>query len=288
MFVALRAAVRSPPAAMLAIALAAGTTAGATRAQGASPSPGVTSPGVTSPGVTGNQAAEGGGAEDRAAEDRAIANSLAAMLRAGRTVISNNQARINDPALGDKGLDGKSVLAEAIAIYTQATGTDPMRTSPATRAGRLLRAQMDAIVEVVDANQTVINAQGTGFKGFIPAVFGRLVSEAFNRRAAGEAEMKVTAPVDLVRNRRALPDQWEAGVINGKFLKADWPKGQPFAATSDMRGHPAFRIAAPEYYAASCLVCHGQPKGTLDVTGYPREGAAEGDLGGVISIVLVH
>ncbi len=228
------------------------------------------------------------GADATSAEDRAIANALAAMLRAGRAVISNNQARINDPALGDKGLDGKTVLAQAIAIYAKATGDDPLKTDPKSRLGRLQRAQMDAIVEVMDANQTVLNAQGTGFKGFIPAVFGRLVNEAFGRRAAGEAEMKVTAPVDLVRNRRSLPDKWEAGVINGKFLKPDWPKGQAFAATSDLRGHPVFRIAVPEYYAASCLTCHGQPKGTLDITGYPREGGAEGDLGGVISIVLAH
>jgi hypothetical protein len=42
----------------------------------------------------------------------------------------------------------------------------------------------------------------------------------------------------------------------------------------------------PEYYVASCLSCHGTPKGEIDVTGYPKEGAALGDLGGVISIKL--
>ena len=53
-------------------------------------------------------------------------------------------------------------------------------------------------------------------------------------------------------------------------------------------GHPAFRMMAPEYYAASCLSCHGSPKGSLDITDYPREGGEEGDLGGVISITLSH
>ena len=259
--------------ALAVLACCAGTIHGDAWAQAAPPS--------LPPAIHGIQDAQG-------AEDQAIANSLAAMLRAGRTVISNNQGKINDPTLGDKGLDGKSVLADAIAIYTKATGIDPSQIDPASRMGRLQRAQMDAIVEVMDANQGVLNAQGSGFKGFIPAVFGRLVNEAFGRRAAGEAEMKVTAPVDLVRNRRALPDKWEAEVINDKFLKADWPKGQPYSATSDLRGHPVFRIAVPEYYASSCLSCHGQPKGTLDITGYPREGGAEGDLGGVISIVLAH
>ena len=47
-----------------------------------------------------------------------------------------------------------------------------------------------------------------------------------------------------------------------------------------------FRIAVPEYYAPSCLSCHGEPKGDVDMTGYPKEGAKAGDLGGVISITL--
>ena len=38
--------------------------------------------------------------------------------------------------------------------------------------------------------------------------------------------------------------------------------------------------------APSCLSCHGEPKGELDITGYPKEGAHEGDLGGIISITL--
>ena len=54
--------------------------------------------------------------------------------------------------------------------------------------------QMDAIAEVMDVHQETINRQGVGFKGFIPAVFGRLVNKAFGRRAAGIAEIKVTAP----------------------------------------------------------------------------------------------
>jgi hypothetical protein len=42
----------------------------------------------------------------------------------------------------------------------------------------------------------------------------------------------------------------------------------------------------PEYYGASCLSCHGQPKGEVDITGYPKEGAAAGDLSGAISITI--
>lgn len=219
-------------------------------------------------------------------EDKVIADSLAAMLRSGRTVISSNQAKINDPDIGDKGLDSKTVLAEAVKIYQVTTKTDPLKVDPSSRHGRLLRAQMDAIAEVMDTNQKTLNQQGVGFKGFIPATFGRLVNESFGKTAANDAEMKVTAPIDLVRNRKARPDEWEAGVILDKLLKSDWPKGQLFAAVAASRGRSAFRVAVPEYYAASCLSCHGDPKGQIDVTGYPKEGAKEGDLGGVISITL--
>jgi hypothetical protein len=221
-------------------------------------------------------------------EDAATAQSLAAMLRAGWTVISKEQNRINDPELGDKKLSGAVVLEQARKIYQVTTGVDPDSVDPASRSGRLLRNQMDAIVEVMDANQTTINAKGTGFKGFIPALFARLVNEAFVRRANGEAEIKLTAPADRVRNRKARPDSWEEDIIETKLLSPNWPRGQPYSAAVEFKGRSVFRVMVPEYYDSSCLTCHGSRKGELDITGYPKEGAKENELGGIISIVLYH
>lgn len=221
-------------------------------------------------------------------DDAAIAQSLAQMLRAGRSVVSANQALINNPELGDKGLTGAVILAKTLAAYKAATGTDATAIDAASREGRLLHAEMDSIVEVTDANQALINTKGVGFKGFIPAVFARLVSEAFARRAHGEASIKVTAPEELVRNRKALPDAWENEVIRTKFQSPTWPTGKPYTATVTQNGTTLYHMMFPEYYAASCLSCHGSPKGSLDITGYPREGAKEHDLGGVISITLAH
>jgi hypothetical protein len=208
------------------------------------------------------------------------------MLRAARQVISNNQTRINDPNLGDKGLSGQVVLEQAVAIYKKTTGTDPASIDPASRHGRLLKAQMDAIVDATDANQATINAKGVGFKAFIPAVFGRLVNEAFEARAKNEARVKVTAPEELVRNRKARPDAWETDVIRSKLLQTNWPRGMAYSAEDKVNGRQAFRMMMPEYYAASCLSCHGSPKGETDITGYPKEGGKEGDLGAVISVTL--
>ncbi len=234
---------------------------------GAGPAPGTSLP-------TGDGSAE------------AVAARLSAMLQAARSVISKHQTDINDPAKGDKHLDAATVVGEAIAAYKAKTGEDPTAYDPATRQGRLIGAQLEAIAEVMDEAQSSINQEGVGFKGFIPATFARLVNETFARRVVGEATVKVTAPLDLVRNRKARPDEWETAVIAERFLAEDWPRGTPFSETVTEGGAATFRMAVPEYYAASCLSCHGGPKGSTDITGYPREGAAEADLGGVISVII--
>ena len=219
-------------------------------------------------------------------DDTETALALATMLSAARTVISSNQDLINDPDTADKGLTGEVVVARAVEIFKKQTGTDPAAFDSETRQGRLLNAQMEAIAEVVDAHQDVINTPGVGFKGFVPAVFGRLVNEAFERRMGHEVHVKVTAPPELIRNRKARPDRWETEIIKTKFLSGDWPRKQPFSTVVEKDGRDAFRIMVPEYYTAGCLTCHGEPKGEIDITGYPKEGGSLGDLGGAISITL--
>jgi hypothetical protein len=218
--------------------------------------------------------------------DQVVAARLAEFLRSARTVISQYQELINDPAKSDKGLTGERVLAEATVIYQKQTGEDPAAVDPASKEGKLLRAQMEAIKDVMAENQSAINAPNVGFKGFIPAIFARLVNEKFQEKAEGRALIKVTAPEDLVRNRKARPDEWEKAVLADKFAKPDWPKGQGFSETTSAGGRAAFRLIVPEYYKASCLACHGSPKGDMDITGYPKEGGKEGDLGAAISVTL--
>ena len=219
-------------------------------------------------------------------EGVAVAKTVAAMLSAGLIVISNNQDLINNPDIGDKGFDGKSVLDQVQKLLRDPAGSDPSKIDPKSRHGRLVRVQMDAIVEVMTAHQRELNQRGIGFKGFVPSTFGRLVVEAFNRGAQGDAELKMTAPSDIVRRRKARPDKWENFVIREKLTSKTWPKGQVYAEAAESKGRPAFRVAVPEYYSASCLACHGKPEGQIDITGYPKEGRDEGDLGGVYSLTL--
>jgi hypothetical protein len=228
----------------------------------------------------------GAGGSLAADDDEEVALNLANMLRSARAVIAAHQDLINTPGGGDKGLTGEVVLEETIARFQSDNDLDPRAVEPDSRMGRLFQAQMAAIQEVVDEEQGTINRPDVGFKGFVPAVFGRMVNERFKEKVGDEAQIKVTAPVELVRNRGARPDAWESEHIEAELLDPAWPQGQVFAAVTEQNGREAFRILVPEYYSAGCLSCHGEPKGEIDITGYPMEGGQLDDLGGVISITL--
>ncbi len=220
------------------------------------------------------------------AADVATGTRLAELLRAARSVLSNYQSVINDPALGDKHLDGARFTAEATALYAKRTGGQLIPDDLAERDRKLLQAQIEAMREVIDEQQDDINRPGIGFKGFVPAVFARLMNEKFTAKMGNEALVRVTAPEVLVRNRKSLPDAWETRVINEVFSDPKRPKGEAYTEMTEVNGRPAFRMLLPEYYTDSCLSCHGTPKGEIDITGYPKEGGKAGDLGGAISIVL--
>ena len=228
----------------------------------------------------------GAGGSLAADDDEEVALNLANMLRSARAVIAAHQDLINTPGGGDKGLTGEVVLEETIARFQSDNDLDPRAVEPDSRMGRLFQAQMAAIQEVVDEEQGTINRPDVGFKGFVPAVFGRMVNERFKEKVGDEAQIKVTAPVELVRNRGARPDAWESEHIEAELLDPAWPQGQVFTAMTEQNGREAFRILVPEYYSAGCLSCHGEPKGEIDITGYPMEGGQLDDLGGVISITL--
>lgn len=226
------------------------------------------------------------GYADENYSDYDIAIDLATMLQSARSVIGENQELINNPAIGDKGLTGAVVQARAIEKFTKAKGGVAPDLQSDDLKSRLLRAQVEAIFHVVQENQDTINQPEVAFKGFVPAVFARLVNEEFKHKMGEEAEIKVTAPPELIRNRKARPDDWEIEAIRNDLSSPDWKTGAVFSAVAEKDGRPAFRVLVPEYYGEGCLACHGSPKGELDVTGYPKEGGKVGDLGGVISVTL--
>ncbi len=208
----------------------------------------------------------------------------ATLLRSARAVISDNQALINDPEKGDKGLTADMVIETAIKKYQEKTGHPLPVFESGSLAAQAQKAMLESVREVVNQAQPLINEQGKGFKGFIPAVFTKQVGAAFSARMEGKMFLRLTAPKEFIRNRANRSDEWEEKVIEQKFKLADWPKSKEFEEQSSYKGAAAYRLALPEYYVESCLKCHGDPKGDLDITGAPKEGGRLGDLGAVISI----
>ena len=215
-----------------------------------------------------------------------IALSLSTLLRSARAVISNKQKHINNPEIGDKGLSADVVVGIAKENYEKATGTNIDSIDPATLHGQLIAAELQAVREVMDDAQSTINEQGVGLKGFLPAIFARLVTQNFGAANGGKATIKLTAPKNYVRNRANRPDKWEHKVIETMFRSPDHPNGQHFAEVASVKGQQAYRLILPEYYKESCLACHGGPKGERDITGGKKEGGTLGELGGAISVVI--
>ena len=215
-----------------------------------------------------------------------IALSLSTLLRSARAVISDKQKHINNPDIGDKGLSAEVVVGIAMKNYKKATGKDIDSIDPTSLHGQLIAAELQAVRDVMDEAQNTINEQGVGLKGFLPAIFARLVTQNFGAAVGDKATIKLTAPKDYVRNRANRPDKWEHKVIETMFRSPDHETGKHFAETTDVKGKPAYRLILPEYYKESCLACHGEPKGERDITGGKKEGGTLGELGGAISVVI--
>ncbi len=217
------------------------------------------------------------------AEVEETARLLARLLESGRAVIERNQTLIDDPHKGDKGLTPELFEAELVREFRAKSGIDltALPTAPVSivippLAKELLPVLVQASRDVVRDAQVVINQRGIGYKNFIPATWGSQASARFSK--SSHVRLKQTA-LDA-RNPKNEPDEYEASVL--KWLAAR-PRAEAYVSELTEEGK-TLRVVMPIYYAKDCLACHGEPKGVLDISGYPREGHKEGDLAGAITV----
>jgi hypothetical protein len=98
-----------------------------------------------------------GSAQQSDDADMDLALRLAVLLQSARAVIGAEQALINDPAIGDKGLSGAEVLGRATEAYLAKIGTPPVTDKMDAREAELVAAMMASITEVMDVNAGSIN-----------------------------------------------------------------------------------------------------------------------------------
>ena len=129
--------------------------------------------------------------------------------------------------------------------------------------------------------QELINKDQNGavhFKNLNPSVAIRGISELFNG-AMGYTFKQTNL---TVRNPQNAPDPFEVEML--KKLSGDRNLNEEWAVDT-FNEKKVFRYMRPLYYDTSCLACHGEPAGQMDIAGYPKEGSTVGDFAGAISIV---
>lgn len=211
---------------------------------------------------------------------------IAVLLDSGRTTIATNQSLINDKTRGDKGFTPEVFEQQLYAAFRQRTGIDLASLTQAQipeMAKPLLKRLVEESKKTIASYQTVINLQGLAYKGLIPATFGTETASRF--QVWSGIYLKQTAPAHLLRNPKNKPDEYEVTTL--EHLARSNPQQQNDATISETLDHEkTVRVILPLYYSKACLSCHGEPKGERDLTGYPREGGKEGELGGAISVKL--
>ena len=209
---------------------------------------------------------------------------LALLLDAGRITIANKQPLINDRKRGDKGYSPVVFEQELSENFRQRTGLNLFslqQSNVPEVAKQLLPSLVQASKKTVGDVRHIINLEGIGFKGFIPAVFGTTTASTF--RSYTEVYLRQT--MNPARNPQNAPDEFERRML-ARFADPTYPRQSDGILSEVVNEGKAVRVMLPLYYQKACLACHGEPKGERDLSGYPKEGAKEGDLGGAISVKL--
>jgi|InoplaM3SPM_1038593.scaffolds.fasta_scaffold06479_1 hypothetical protein len=218
-------------------------------------------------------------------QERETSHLLAILFDSGRLVVGMNQDLINDASKGDKGFTPAVFENQVLKVFEQRTGINLSNSSDKLPA--MARPLLDRLLEeskrTIESYQAPINIAGISYKGLIPATFGTETAKRFQKWSG--IYLRQIAPERFLRNAKNKPDPYETDVLKALAENASGSgESQPKWEITD--GGHTLRLMLPLYYSKACLDCHGEPKGQRDISGYPREGAKEGELGGAISVKL--
>jgi hypothetical protein len=219
--------------------------------------------------------------------DGPMAVALAELTHAGRLVVSDLQSLINDPSKGDKGLDSSDLTQKISDRFAVISGYEIDKLDHASVLYFQLNSLLLTMKEIIDQNLLHINIQGEAYKEFGPDEFAKEVAKSFSRKTNKNVVIHITTSYKMLRSFWNRPDKWEKYAIEKRIQGALYPKGKPVIENVKDGSQSLVRIAYPEYYDESCLICHGTPKGERDITGTKREGARPSDFAGIIAVTIV-
>lgn len=146
----------------------------------------------------------------------------------------------------------------------------------------VLSQQLDAVWEFMAINQDLINYDDKGeynFKGLHCSLVGKSIGKLFGKKTDYIINYTNFNP----RNKADYPDEFETKALNAFLENRDLKE---FYCLTNYEDKQVFRYVVPMRIDESCLECHGEPKGELDVLNFPKEGWKTGDLGGALSIMM--
>ncbi|MDR2196717.1 MAG: DUF3365 domain-containing protein [Coriobacteriales bacterium] len=147
---------------------------------------------------------------------------------------------------------------------------------------QILDQEMRAVWDFIDINQHRIDTDSDGeynFKNIYCAIAGKSVAKLFMQQNDYEIRYVSFTP----RYSNAYPDEFEALALTEFDSGADIDE---YYGITTFNERDVFRYASPIRIKASCLSCHGEPAGELDVTGHVKEGLEIGDLAGAMSVIM--
>ena len=127
---------------------------------------------------------------------------------------------------------------------------------------RTFAREMDAVWQFMDNSQTVINTTSDGvyeFKGLHCSRVGKSVGALFSKGSDYTIRYTNFNP----RNSQDEPDAFEAQALEAFNANAAVTE---YYEVTDFQGVERFRYAQALEVDKSCLECHGEPAGEVDIT----------------------
>ena len=147
---------------------------------------------------------------------------------------------------------------------------------------RTFAKEMDAVWQFMDNSQKVINTSADGdydFKGLHCSIVGKSVGAIFS--AGNDYTIRYTN--FNPRSIQDKPDAFEAAALESFDADA---ATREYYGVAEFDGEERFRYLQALEVDESCLECHGEPVGEIDITGHAKEGWTLDSVGGAISIVI--
>lgn len=150
---------------------------------------------------------------------------------------------------------------------------------------RIITTQLNALRIFVAKNQRKINYSKGQFeyKNLGPEKVASEVADIFNISPQHNTKYKIRLAALNPRNPKNKADDFEKKQIEVFYKNRNVSE---IFEKDTLNGEKVYRYVKPIFMGKHCIDCHGEPKGELDKSGYPKEGYKLGDLTGLVSIIV--